>query len=248
MSLQDGARELKQAAEKASGASAAISFRTSESLTFDVIAERAEKAIRTALLWTAFNVRKSATGAIKSGGKRRFSKTYKASAPGEAPKSHVGTLKHGIYYAENPGGGFIIGAAKRGASKTPSVLEHGGVGTFKETAYDPRYVEKRRKTRRPRAKNWRGVRPKAARPYRVYAKNKQRGAIVRDYLYFYTFGAWDRARNAPEFQAWAATMKSTAVFNPPVAARPFMRPALEKQATENKMKTRLTRAFKSEER
>ena len=68
MSLQDGARELKQAAEKASGASAAISFRTSESLTFDVIAERAEKAIRTALLWTAFDVRKSATGAIKSGG------------------------------------------------------------------------------------------------------------------------------------------------------------------------------------
>lgn len=213
-----------------------------------MLSDRAEKL----LLWTAQDVRKSAQSSIKSGGKSQKSKNYAASKPGDPPKSHKGTLKQGIVY-ERDGGRYLIGPRKAGNSRALKTLEFGGDGEFKETAYSEEYVRSRRRRRNQstrskgaasktrRAYRPPRVHPKAARPYRVYGRGAKSGVLIRDYLYFYSSDAWERARNAFSFQSWAASQRLTTVTRARVEPRPYMRPSLIRETSEQKNRSRMTR-------
>lgn len=212
---------------------------------------------KTALRFTAYDVRQTAQRSIKSGGKNKRSKNWQFSKPGEPPRSHIGTLKNAISYeAAADGLAYLIGPERRGASTTLKTLEYGGQGAFREVDYSAQYVAKQRRKRRAKSfdsTEWRcrvhgtvrASRPKAKRPYYIYSKELGKGQTVRDYRYFYSEEEWRAAAKSPAFQAWAQAQRRLTVSHVRIDARPFMRPALAAQTTETKNAQRMTRAARS---
>lgn len=212
---------------------------------------------KTALRFTAADVRQTARRSIKSGGKNKRSKKWEYSKPGEPPRSHIGTLKNAIQYEASADGlSYMIGPERRGASDTLKTLEYGGQGAFREVDYNADYVaKKRRRKRSARSFNKemrcrvhgtvRASRPKAKRPYYIYSKELGRGQLVRDYRYFYSEEEWRAATKSPAFQAWANAQRRLTVSHVHIDARPYMRPALAAQTTETKNALRMTRAARS---
>ena len=234
-------------------------------LTFDeVFGSLVEKAdalavdvAKTALRFTAADVRKAAQRSIKSGGKNKRSKNWQYSKPGEPPRSHIGTLKKAITYEASADGlSYLIGPQQRGASTTLKTLEYGGQGSFKEVDYNAQYVAKKRKRSRAKSfgnKEWRcrvhgtvrASRPPAKRPYYVWSAALGKGSWIREYRYFYSEEEWRAATKSPAFQAWAQAQRRLTVSHVHIDARPYMRPALAAQTTETKNAQRMTRAARS---
>lgn len=86
------------------------------------------------------------------------------------------------------------------------------------------------------------VKPRAAKPYRVADANGKK-TIVREYLYFNSVDTWKRASASSDFQRWAKSVRFTKRKGIAVEERPYMRPALTKETTLQKMNARFTRAF-----
>lgn len=229
--------------------------------TFEAVCEKliqtadsmAVQVAREAAKYTAFDVRTAAQRSIKSGGKNKRSKNWSFSKPGEPPKSHLGTLKNAIRFEANGPDAYLIGPERVGASSALKSLEYGGTGTFRETDYNANYVAKKRRRTRARSFDSREIRcrvhgtlrtsrPRAVRPYYVYSKELGKGAFVRDYRYFYSQEEWLAATKAPAFQRWANDQRRTTTTTVKIDARPFMRPALAAQTTEQKNAARMTRA------
>ena len=61
---------------------------------------------KTALRFTAYDVRQTAQRSIKSGGKNKRSKNWQFSKPGEPPRSHIGTLSQAAKINEVKTGSF----------------------------------------------------------------------------------------------------------------------------------------------
>lgn len=205
------------------------------------IEQRATRAVENAVKWTAFDVQRAAKASIKSGGKNRGAKNWQTSKPGETPRSHVGTLKQAIRVAKESATSYVVGSEKRGNGSALRALEHGGESKTRATFYADAYVARMKRARRK--KNETRVHPKAARPYTLYTRDNPRGVRVTEYRYFYSRDAWERARNTAAFQDWARTVRQTTVASIRIAARPFMAPALMKEATTAKMNARISRAF-----
>lgn len=213
----------------------------------ETIERNATRAVENVVKWTAFDVQRAAKASIKSGGKSRNAKNWQTSKPGEPPRSHVGTLKQAIRVAKESATSYVVGSEKRGNGTALKALEHGGESSIRSTVYDDAYVANVGKKKRAAAKAKRAgtlrVHPKAARPYYLYTKNNPRGVRVTEYQYFYSRDAWERARNTAAFQDWGRTVRQTTVASIRLAARPFMAPALMKEATTAKMNARFSRAF-----
>ncbi len=215
----------------------------------NVVADRAARVVESVLLYTAVDVRREAIRSIKSGGRNRKSKNWSTSRPGEPPKSHLGTLKNAIRYERANGTTYLIGPERVGSSSALKTLEYGGTGQIKSTFFSDYYVNARRPSTRARLrKSPPPVRPRAKKPYRVRSRAKPDGVLVRDYLYFTSEGAWERASASSRFQAWARMTYTTDVQRIPVAPRPYMRPALAKQTTAEKNAGLMTRAINSAKR
>lgn len=212
------------------------------------LAAKAEKTAATVAKWTAFDVQKTAKKSIKPGGKSKSSKNFTTSKPGEAPRSHRGTLKQAIEVEQLSLFSFLVGPEQTGNSHALRALEHGGASTTTTTTTAEAYVARAKKSKRRNSKSKKTgaprVHPAAARPYRLYSKNNPRGVEVRDYLYFYSFAAWDKARNKASFQRWARDQKTTSTTSITIAARPFMAPALDAETTASKKSARLSRAIR----
>lgn len=209
------------------------------------IERNATRAVENAVKWTAFDVQRAAKASIKSGGKNRGAKNWQTSKPGEAPRSHVGTLKQAIRVAKESATSYVVGSEKRGNGSALRALEHGGESKTRATFYDDAYVARIRRKKRPVSRQATSgrVHPKAARPYTLYTRDNPRGVRVTEYRYFYSRDAWERARNTAAFQDWARTVRQTTVASIRIAARPFMAPALIKEANSSKMNARISRAF-----
>lgn len=205
------------------------------------IEQRTTRAVENVVKWTAFDVQRAAKASIKSGGKNRGAKNWQTSKPGETPRSHVGTLKQAIHVAKESATSYVVGSEKRGNGSALRALEHGGESKTRATLYADAYVARMKRSRRK--KNETRVHPKAARPYTLYTRDNPRGVRVTEYRYFYSRDAWERARNTAAFQDWARTVRQTTVASIRIAARPFMAPALIKEATTSKMNARISRAF-----
>lgn len=228
------------------------------------IEQRTTRAVENVVKWTAFDVQRAAKASIKSGGKNRGAKNWQTSKPGEAPRSHVGTLKQAIRVAKESATSYVVGSEKRGNGSALRALEHGGESKTRATFYADAYVARIRRKKRPvsrQATSGSGnrtnraaartvsgdvagrVHPKAARSYTLYTRDNPRGVRVTEYRYFYSRDAWERARNTAAFQDWGRTVRQTTVASIRIAARPFMAPALIKEANSSKMNARISRAF-----
>ena len=205
------------------------------------IEQRATRAVENVVKWTAFDVQRAAKASIKSGGKNRGAKNWQTSKPGEPPRSHVGTLKQAIRVERESATSYVVGPEKRGNGTALRALEHGGESSIRSTVYGDAYVARMKRSRRK--KNETRVHPKAARPYTLYTRDNPRGVRVSEYRYFYSRDAWERARNTAAFQLWAQSVRQTTVSSIRIAARPFMAPALMKEANSSKMNARISRAF-----
>lgn len=219
------------------------------SATLPLLESKAETAARLAAKWTAFDVQKAAKKSIKSGGKKRGAKNFETSKPGEAPRSHRGTLKQAIRVEELTLFSFIVGPEKTGSSTALRALEHGGESTIKTTTTADSYVARVKKAKRRAARTKKKpaaprVHPPAARSYTLYSRNNPRGVEVKDYLYFYSREAWERSRDKASFQRWASGQKTTTSSSIILAARPFMEPALVAETTAAKNGARIKRAIK----
>lgn len=213
------------------------------------LAAKAEKTAATVAKWTAFDVQKAAKKSIKPGGKSKSSKNYTTSKPGEAPRSHRGTLKQAIEVEQLSLFSFIVGPEQTGNSHALRALEHGGESTTTTTTTAEAYVARVKKSKRraSRAKKKPAaprIHPTAARSYTLYSRNNPRGVEVKDYLYFYSREAWERSRDKANFQRWANEQKTTTVSSIIIAARPFMEPALVAETTAAKKEARIRRAIK----
>lgn len=219
------------------------------SATLPLLETKAETAARLAAKWTAFDVQKTAKKSIKSGGKKRGAKNFTTSKPGEAPRSHRGTLKQAIEVEQLSLFSFIVGPEQTGNSHALRALEKGGESTTTTTTTAEAYVARAKKSKRraSRAKKKPAaprVHPTAARSYTLYSRNNPRGVEVKDYLYFYSREAWERSRDKANFQRWANEQKTTTVSSIIIAARPFMEPALVAETTAAKKEARIRRAIK----
>ena len=210
-----------------------------------IVERKAERAIQNVVRWTAFDVQRAAKTSIKSGGKTRGLKNWQTSRPGEPPRSHVGTLKQAIRVAQESGAQYVVGAEKLGNGSALKSLEHGGASSIRSTFYADGYVARMKKRPKAPAKNARAVRvrPKAARPYYLYARDNPRGVRVTEYRYFWSREAWDRARKTVSFQEWGRGVRQTTTTSIRLAARPYMAPALAKESTSAKINARFSRAL-----
>lgn len=199
---------------------------------------RALKAAQRVAMWTAADVRSAAKRSIKSGGKPT-SKNYQASKPGEPPRSHVGTLKNAIRYAKIDEGTYVVGPEKTGNGGVLKALEYGGTTTTRKSYATPGYY-----ARASSPKRGKKTRPRAARPYVVATQENPRGTVVRNYRYFYSRDAWERARNAASFLLWASDQKIATAKTTLIQGRPYMAPALRAAVESERAKARWLRALK----
>lgn len=203
-----------------------------------------DRAAVKAAEWTAIDVRNVAKRLIKSGGRNERSPNWRTSRPGEPPLSHTGTLKNSIRYEKDPNdkSAYNVGAPALGSNRIAKVLEEGGQGKKTTRTLTPAYF-RRRFGRRKKGVNV--SRPAASRPYRVYSSSRPTGKIVRDYLYFKSRQAWERARSSAHFQAWVRSVSTSSSVTLPVESRPYIEPAYKAQTTPEKMRRRIERALKS---
>ncbi len=214
----------------------------------DGVVRKVAQKEATVARYTAWDIQKAAKRSIKSGGKKPSAKNYKVSKPGEAPKSHVGTLKQAIRVAKVDEQSFIVGPEQRGGGKALSALEYGGTSTIKETYHDEKYVANVQKAKRRAARAKKNdavkVHPKAKRPYTLRTRDNPRGITVSDYVRFYSTESWEHARKSAAFQNWAKSVRTDEQETVVIAPRPYMFPALRAETTEEKIAGRFVRAFK----
>ncbi len=213
------------------------------------ITARALRAAERGAMWTAADVRSGARRLIKSGGKNPASKSYKVSKPGEAPRSHVGTLKQAIRYEKSGASTYVVGPEKAGSGNVLKALEYGGKTTSRAVYATPGYFQRvsggaNGSSKRGGRNGRKQTRPRAARPYVVASEESPRGVVVRNYRYFYSRDAWERARNAAAFQTWGQSQKVSTAVTRLIQARPYMSPALAAAVAAEKARGRWLRALK----
>lgn len=225
---------------------------------FDKFEARSLKLAQRYLVATAADARKAVKASLKSGGKNRYSKTYKTSAPGEPPLTHGKRLKQSIRYdVENPAL-VRIGAPSISGSKTAKVLEKGGAGKITETRTRDDYFERRKKNARQTANNLR--KRKGCQNYqsdcrrapslptkRPYTLVSESGAArrVSKYERFKSEEKAKRASNAPEFQRWREKVQKTTTTETNVKPRPFVKPGVEKVTEEAVARARWARLVRT---
>jgi len=209
----------------------------------DVSQRRAEKF----LVATAADVRKTAQRSLKSGGKNRYSKTYKSSKPGEPPLTHGSRLKRSIRYEINGAGAVTVGAPSFAGSKTAGVLEKGGSGSITETRARDDYFERRKKNARLAKKNRSAANVPPLKSKRAYTLVSESGSTRRVSVYerFKSEQAAKRAAAAPKFQAWRGKVQETKTTETNVQARPFVKPAVEKETDIEKEQARWARIVRT---
>ncbi len=207
------------------------------------ILKKATDAARKAVLWTARDVRSAAKRSIKSGGKNPLTASYKTSKPGEPPRSHKGTLKNAIVYEKLNEDSYLVGAPRLGNSQALKVLEYGGQAKSNRVYYTEEYATRatKRLSRRKTKVSAPTTRPRAARPYTIYAKSGTR-TIVRDYRKFTSRQAWENAVKSARFLSWAKRQRVIENATYKMAARPYMKPSLLVAASPEKVAQRLRRA------
>jgi len=192
---------------------------------FLALGDAAKVQARKRLIAVAADARKEIQRSLKSGGKNRYSKTYRSSKPGEPPLTHGGALKRSIRYEVQKDDKIIVGAPSVAGSKTAKTLERGGVGAITETTFDAGYFALRRK--RARAAKAAGVqKPELARAHTMRSEDGKTRR-VRTYERFSSKEAAQNAASAPEFQAWRGRVQKTTVTRVDVKPRPFVAPGVK---------------------
>jgi len=223
---------------------------------FDKFEARSVKLAQKYLVATAADARKTVKASLKSGGKNRFSKTYKSSLPGEPPLTHGKRLKQSIRYdVENPAL-VKIGAPSIAGSKTAKVLEKGGKGTSTETRLRDDNFERRKKRARQAASLQRKKKdaPTSASQSVPSLPTKRAYTIVSDsgatrrvskYERFKSEEKAKRATSAPAFQRWREKVQKTTTTETEVKPRPFVEKGVKKETELEKARARWARIVRS---
>lgn len=157
--------------------------------------------------------------------------------PGSPPNAHRGTIKNLIRYetVSEIGktsvaiGPIPVGGHDSGNKSAPHLLEHSGLKRIRVK----REVEQRRRRFAPESRRDQNVNKyEEKRSNRPERKNRD-GEL---YQYFYTRERWEHASESEGFQRWTAARRTKwEQKDVRILSRPFMRPAMERETTPEKL-------------